>query len=117
MKQYCVLAKISSRSSNFLDHYSSNTSQYTTSSTTFDYNYGQSYQAPTVETQTVATTKVTQYYEQAPAKGEWKWKWVWHPHGEDSNSFIPQGHYKPSIYQEAQPRQGFLALLNPGTLV
>ena len=99
-----------------MDHYSNNisTTDYTTANA---YDANQSYQAPTVGSVDTTKAKDSQYYETAPAKGEWKWKWVWHPHGEDSNSFIPQGHYKASIYQEAQPRQGFLALLNPSTLV
>ena len=113
MQYFLISDGISSRSSNFLDHYSNVTA--------YDYNNNdQSHQAPTVESvDTIDTTnnQPSQYYEQAPSKGQWKWKWVWHPEGENSNSFIPQGHYRPNFYQEAQPRQGFLALLNPSTLV
>ena len=100
-KSSYILAKIASRSSNFLDHYSNITS-------TNNYQANANNDVP----KTQSTQTQPDYNSNSnSAKGQW----VWHPAGEDKNYV----YYKSGNYyqQEAQPRQGFLALLNPSTLV
>lgn len=88
---------ISSRSSNFLDHYS-NSSAYDINEATL-----------AIDT----TTKSSQNYgtnTKPTTQGECVWQWEWECEPEYS-------YYSQQYYQKAQPRQGFLALLNPSTLV
>lgn len=46
-----------------------------------------------------------------------KWKWAWQPENKDLNHYPHLYYHRPTFYQKAESRQGFLALLNPSTLV
>ena len=89
---------ISSRSSNYLDHYSN----YTSAS------------AASIKTSNTLDTANAKYSTEDYSTSTEEGDWVWVPKGQRS----PGGYYFQSkSYQEAQERQGFLALLNPSTLV
>lgn len=83
--------KFSSRSSNFLDHYSNVTDVTIGHEETTSYD-DTAYEEPTEEYQ----------------EGEW----VWIPKG-----YNPPGYYQPASYDAAESRQGILSLVNAQQLV